>query len=381
MRLNYSRKKFIQFFPSTDKEAFLAGHVQAFAYFSGVVTRISYDNLSAAVAHVKKGKQRDLTREFKQLKGYYNFETNFCQPGEEGAHEKGGVESGIGFSRRNWMVPVPAFDSLEQLNHYVLQKCVEDEARTVDGEQQTIGEAWRKEQPLLLALPARPFDPVVCHGGLVDNYCTVQLKNNHYSVPARYVGKGLTIRAYWDRLQITDGLKIIAEHRRSYNKDEYILNPEHYLELLERRPNAVPYARPLVQHQWPNGYWELYKKMVDRVGPGEAGRDFIRVLQSHVKYGGELVGNAVARALELGQTNADFIISTVDRQRMVSMTPPEAIDIDSHEQLACIRVTICPPPEQYQALIRRDGGVDHDDERVAQGLHEAFALTDSSERI
>ena len=126
MRLNYSRKKFIQFFPSTDKEAFLEGHVRAFAYFKGVVTRLSYDNLSAGVAEVGKGKERTLTREFKQLKGYYNFETNFCKPGIEGAHEKGGVESGIGFSRRNWMVPIPAFDSLAELNEYILKKCLED---------------------------------------------------------------------------------------------------------------------------------------------------------------------------------------------------------------------------------------------------------------
>ena len=88
MRLNYSRRKFIQFFPSTDKEAFLEGHVRAFAYFEGVVARLSYDNLGAGVAEVGKGKERTLTREFKQLKGYYNFETNFCKPGIEGAHEK-----------------------------------------------------------------------------------------------------------------------------------------------------------------------------------------------------------------------------------------------------------------------------------------------------
>ena len=88
MRLNYSRKKFIQYFPSTDKEAFLEGHVRAFAYFKGVVGRLSYDNLSAGVAQVGKGKDRTLTQEFKELKGYYNFETNFCQPGIEGAHEK-----------------------------------------------------------------------------------------------------------------------------------------------------------------------------------------------------------------------------------------------------------------------------------------------------
>ena len=358
MRLNYSRKKFIQYFPSTDKEAFLEGHVKAFAYFEGVVGRLSYDNLSAAVAQVGQGKHRVLTQEFRELKGYYNFKTNFCQPGIGGAHEKGGVESGIGFSRRNWMVPVPAFDSLAELNDYILQKCLEDEQRQVEGEEQTIGQAWRKEHPLLLALPARPFDPAVHHGGLVDNYCTVQLKDSHYSVPAKYVGRGLRIRAYWNRLEITDGLTVVAKHPRTYQKDEYVLLPEHYLDLLERRPHAVPYARPLLQHAWPKGYWEFYQKMVQDVGPGPAGRDFIRILKNHVKYGAEIVGNAIEESRQLGSVSADFVIALIDRTRMTAMVP-EATDIDAHPHLAGIRVTICPAPEQYQALLA--GGINCDD--------------------
>jgi transposase len=365
MRLNYSRKKFVQYFPSTDKEAFLEGHVRAFEYFGGVVARLSYDNLSAGVAHVGKGKVRVLTNEFKELKGYYNFDTNFCQPGEEGAHEKGGVESGIGFSRRNWMVPVPAFDSLTQLNEYILQKCLEDEQRQVAGEDQTIGQAWQKEGPALLPLPARPFDPAVNHGALVDNYCTVSLKDSHYSVPAKYVGKGLTIRAYWDRLKITDGLTVIAEHPRTYQKDEYILRPEHYLDLLERRPHAVPYARPLLQHAWPDGYWPFYQKMVQDLGPGPAGRDFIRILKNHVKYGAELVGNAIREAAKLGAANADFVIALVDQARLKT-TAPEATDIDSYPQLAGVKVTMYPAPEQYCKLLTAAGGINHDDECTAQ---------------
>jgi transposase len=363
MRLNYSRKKFIQYFPSTNKEAFLEGHVQAFEFFAGVVERLSYDNLGAAVAGIGKGKDRILTQEFKALKGYYNFKTNFCQPGKEGAHEKGGVESGIGFSRRNWMVPVPAFDSLAQLNNYILRKCLEDEQRQVDGEDQTIAQAWQKEHPLLLPLPARPFDPAVHHGSLVDNYCTVRLNDSHYSVPAKYVGKGLAIRAYWDRLEITDGLTVVAEHQRTYQKDEYVLQPEHYLDLLERRPNSIPYARPLLQHAWPKGYWEFYQKMVQDVGPGPAGRDFIRILKIHVKYGAALVGNAIEESRQLGSVSADFVIALIDRTRLTVMVP-EVTDIDAHPHLASIKVTMCPAPEQYQALLA--GGISCDDDRITQ---------------
>ncbi len=379
MRLNYCRKKFVQYFPSTDKEAFLEGHVRAFEYYGGVVERLSYDNLGAGVAKVGQGKERTLTKEFKELKGYYNFKTNFCQPGIEGAHEKGGVEGGIGFSRRNWMVPVPVFDSLPELNAYILQKCIEDEKRVVEGEEQPIGEAWKREKPMLLPLPPRPFDPAVTHGSLVDNYCTVTLKNSHYSVPAKYVGKGLTIRAYWDQVKITDGLNVIAEHPRTYKKDEYILLPEHYLDLLERRPHAVPYARPLLQHAWPEGYWELYQKMVAEVGPGPAGRDFIRILKAHVKYGGELVGKAIQDSAQFGSASADFVIAMVDRAR-VTTTAPEPADIEAYPHLAGIRVTMCPAPEQYQTLVS-EGGKNDDDERIAQQLSEAPALAGNGQSV
>ena len=363
MRLNYSRRKFVQFFPSTDKEAFLEGHVQAWECFGGVVECASYDNLGAAVAQVGKGKQRTLTNEFKALKGYYNFKTNFCKPGIEGAHEKGGIESSVGFSRRNWMVPPPHFATLAELNQYILRKCKEDESRTVDGQPHSIGEAFQIEKPLLSPLPIRAFDPVVRYGGLVDNYCTVSVKDTHYSVPASFVGKGVTILAYWDRLQISDGLTIIAEHPRSYKKYEYILSPEHYLDLLEKRPHAVPYARPLLQYQWPEGYWEFYQTLVAEIGPGPAGKDFIRVLRCHVKYGGKLVQQAIIKAANLKISNADFVLNEIDQMRLIASTP-EHVDLSNNERLASVKVSICPEPAQYNELLDQRG-INNDSERVA----------------
>lgn len=350
MRLNFSRKKFVMFFPSTDKEAFLEGHVRAFEYFGGVVERLSYDNLGAAVAQVGKGKERSLTKEFKQLKGYYNFQTNFCKPGLAGAHEKGGVENGVGFSRRSWMVPVPKFDSINELNAFLLSKCQADDSRTVEGQHQTIAEAFALELPRLLPLPVRQFDPAVQQPGAVDSYCTVTFKRNHYSVPAQYVGKILTIRSYCHRIEITTGLEKIAEHPRSYGKDEYILHPEHYLDLLEKRPHAIPYSRPLKQHEWPPGYWAFYQKLVERFGPSQAGRDFISILRCHVKYGAAAVSAALTEAQELNVASANFIIAAVDRQRFQAV-PAEPVDLTNHPELLAHSVEMYPKPSQYSALI------------------------------
>ncbi len=354
MRMNFSRKKFVMFFQTTDKEAFLEGHVRAFEYFQGVVERISYDNLGAAVAHVGKGKVRKLTKEFNELKGYYNFKTNFCTPGIEGAHEKGGVENGVGFARRNWMVPVPEFETLDELNAYLLDKCRTDDDRVVAGQSGAICDAWRKETEFLLTVPAKPFDPAVQETGMVDSYCTVPWKTNHYSVPPQYVGKVLTIRSYCNRIEVTTGLEKVAEHSRSYGKDEYVLNPDHYLDLLERRPHAIPYARPLIQHEWPEGYWEFYQKMVASVGPSQAGRDFIRILRCHVKYGGELVSGVLARVSTSNTASADMVIAAIDRERF-RPSPVEQLDLSEHSELAGRRVVMSPDPAAYSVL--KTGGL------------------------
>lgn len=357
VRLNYSRKKFVAYFQSPDTEAFLEGLVRAFHHLGGVPETLSFDNLTIAVSQVLKGKNRVLTKAFKDIQGYYNFKGNFCTPGIDGAHEKGGVEGGIGFSRRNWMVPVPEFNSIEELNDYILQKCIEDESRTVAGQHETIAEAWHREKGTLLEVPGKPFDPGVPHDCTVDGYCTVVLKSNHYSVPAKYVGRALSLKSYWNRVEISDGIETITEHPRSFGKDEYILRPEHYLELLERRPHAILNARPIVQYAWPSGYWELYHQMVDKYGPGEAGREFIRVLKCHVKYGAVLTSAAVAEARTMKIANADVVISIVDRERNKA-TSPETMDLTNHPILASCKVTIFPDPAQYQLLL--EGGAAHD---------------------
>lgn len=205
MRFNYSRSTFLMFFPSTNREAFLEGHVRAFEYFVGVPERISYDNLKAAVNKVLEGKARQLNDSFKNLTGYYAFQHNFCTPGK--GNEKGGVENSIGYTRRNWLVPVPKFKSFDELNAYALEKCKQDMQRKVEGQELTIGQAWEIEKVHLLALPERPFEPYIAHRALVDGYSTVRLERNRYSVPSNFGGKTVWLKASGTRSKLVMGKK------------------------------------------------------------------------------------------------------------------------------------------------------------------------------
>lgn len=350
MRLNYSRKKFLMFFRSPNMESFLEGHVRAFQLFGGTPERISYDNLSLAVVHVGKGRNRKLTKSFKQLSGYYAFSPNFCTPGKQGAHEKGGVESSIGFSRRNWMVPVPRFETLEELNQYVLDRCIADGARTVAGQSQTIDEAFRIEEVALLRLPTSPFDTGIRRGGsCVDNYQTIAFDKNRYSVPTKFIGKPLWFKSYWDKVQIGTGSEVVATHPRSYAEDEYVLEPEHYLDLLERRPQAVAYARPLLQREWPREYWDFFKAVRTQFGPSQAGRDFVRILRCHAQFGQARTTTAIVEASDAGALSADVVIQILDRDKYRS-TLVEPLDVSIHPELAKVSVALADT-STYQQLL------------------------------
>jgi transposase len=139
LRLNYSRAAFAMAFPFEKQEVFFEGHVQAFHFLGGAPRRLTYDNLKAAVFRILEGHNRQEQEALVTFRSYYLFKSFYCTPGQ--GHEKGGVESGVGFSRRNFLVPLPEVDSFEELNAFLRQQCLADMQRRVKGQPTTIQEA------------------------------------------------------------------------------------------------------------------------------------------------------------------------------------------------------------------------------------------------
>ena len=142
MRLSHSGKAFHVAFATQAQEAFLEGHVLAFEYFGGVPGRIRYDNLKPAVIRVLKGRDRTESERFTALRSHYGFDSFFCRPGIDGAHEKGGVEGEIGRFRRRHLVPVPTVASLAELNELIAIADLLDDDRVITGRPITIGRAF-----------------------------------------------------------------------------------------------------------------------------------------------------------------------------------------------------------------------------------------------
>jgi transposase len=139
-------------FPFQKQEAFFEGHIQAFRFFAAAPKRITYDNLKTAVFRILSGRNRTEQVAFVAFRSRYLFESRYCTPGQ--GHEKGGVESDVGFAQRNFMVPMPKVDSYEELNRVLRAACLRDQQRRVRGGQESVAEKLAAEKPLLLELPA-----------------------------------------------------------------------------------------------------------------------------------------------------------------------------------------------------------------------------------
>ncbi|WP_425954682.1 hypothetical protein [Xylanimonas sp. McL0601] len=183
MRLSASGKAFHHGFANQAQEAFLEGHVRAFAALGGVPARVRYDNLKPAVVRILKGRDRVENDRFTALRSHYGFESFFCVPGKDGAHEKGGIEGEIVRFRRTHLVPVPDVASMAVLNDLIGAGDVADDARVITGHKTAVGVEAAAEACMLMALPGEPFDAATLLTAKVDSRSRVCVRQAYYSVP------------------------------------------------------------------------------------------------------------------------------------------------------------------------------------------------------
>jgi transposase len=304
MRSKYSGKHYIRFYPCERQVAFFDAHMHAFSFFGGVFETIIYDNLTSAVEKVLKGKDRREQETFRKFHGYYNFAARFCNV--DRGNEKGGVEGLVGFARRNYMVPIPKAESLEDLNEQMLRSCLEYGAHRIDGREKSVDEFFEEERAHLLTLPSHPFSNIETAESKVNPYSTVILDKNRYSVPTYYVGFPVKAILSVERVEVFQRGKQIATHLRVFGNNKWQLNPDHYLDLLYQRPGAFDSARPIKQwrKKWPESLERLRDRLVASQGETDGIRDFIIVLMLYRDHRAEDVEVAVERAVQNGVSSS-----------------------------------------------------------------------------
>src|SRR5450631_4256175 len=330
--LPHSDDCFVVAFPAETTEAFLEGHVRAFTYFGGVPTRILYDNTTLAVARILGDGERLKTRAFSELQSHYLFAEKFGRPAK--GNDKGKVEGLVGYARRNFMVPIPRAASWEELNQRLLDACRERRTRRLRGYQEAIGERFERDRAAFLPLPTGEYEACEKRVARVSSMSLVRYRTNDYSVPTEYGHRDVLVKGYVHEVGIVCGSRVIARHRRSYQREDMVFDPLHYLALLEQKARALDQAAPLVGWELPECFAHLRRLLEARLSKGGK-REYVQVLRLLETFSIQEVEQAILDALHLGTISFDavkhLLLCRIERR-------PPRLDLENYPHLPLAEV-------------------------------------------
>lgn len=362
MSLPYSDTVFIRAYPRECTESFQDGHVKGFIFFGGVPTRISYDNSRIAVKKFVGPRKRELTDGFLRLQSHYLFEEHFCLVRK--ANEKGHVENLVGYTRRNFLVPLPSVRSFEELNDHLDRCCDKELNRMLRGKDGTKAQRLEHERAIFRGLPDDAFHACKVEVRQANTLSLVRFDRNDYSVPVQWAHHKLTVVGDTQKVRVMCKDALIAEHPRDWGREQVRYDPVHYLALLERRPGAFDVARPLDQWDLPPCFGILRRKL-EADWPVDGGKNrgyrpkgylngttqFIQVLRLLEDASLGDLKAAVQTALELGTINPDAVKVILEGQRE---QPLVMFNLAGRPHLS--HVHVAPPDLQaYDVLLQSTG--------------------------
>ena len=344
MDLPHSDACFVRAYPAATAEAWVDGHVHAFAFFGKVPLSVLYDNDRCLVSKILPDGTRLRARLFNGFLSHYVLRDRYGRPGK--GNDKGNAEGLVGFSRRNFMVPIPRFATWEAFNDHLEAQCRKRQDDVLRGQTETIGERLARDLAAMSELPAAPFEACDQATGRVSSQALVRYKTNDYSVPVAYGHRDVWIRGYVEVVVIGCGGDVIARHPRCYGREDMIFDPLHYLPLIERKINALDQAAPLAEWELPPEFATLRRLMEARMLK-MGRREYVQVLRLLETFGMEDLHAAVRKALQLGAVGFDAVKHLVLCQ--VEKRPPR-LDLDVYPYLP--RATVATTQAaSYMALL------------------------------
>ena len=327
MDLPQSDACFVKAYPRETTEAFLDGHVSAFAFFGGVPQPILYDNTTIAVAKICGDGKRERTRAFTELCSHYLFRDRFGRPGK--GNDKGKVEGLVKHARTHFMVPIPHAASFDALNAGLEERCRARQAERAGRHTATIGERLVADLAALRPLPVVPLEPCEKRAARVSSTALVRYRTNDYSVPTAYGFQDVVVKGFVEEVVVLCGGKEIARHPRCYGEGAFIVDPLHYLALIERKPGALDQAAALQGWNLPEVFQHLRHVLEARMG-NRGKREFIQVLRLLEALPLDIVTAAVTQAIQLGVPGFDAIklIALARLER-----PPARLDLTAYPHL------------------------------------------------
>jgi transposase len=304
MDLPHSDACLVQAYPAESTEAFCEGHNVSFEFFGGVPRSILYDNTKLAVARILGDGTRRRTRVFSELQSHYLFADRF---GDRARVTIRARSRGWSATRGAtlWCRSRARSASLS-LNAQLLECCRRRLNDRLRGHDDTIGERLVRDREALLPLPPAPYDACEKKPAWVSSLSLVRYRGNDYSVPTAYGHREVLVRGYVHEVVIACGAEEIARHTRSYEREDFVFNPLHYLALLERKIGALDQAAPLVGWELPEEFATLRRLLEARLSKlGK--REFVQVLRLLEVFDHEDVRAGVREAIARGVISFDAV--------------------------------------------------------------------------
>ena len=245
-------------------------------------------------------------------------------------------------------MPVPQAESWDDLNGQLSAGCRRELERAGGGRGRATAELLAADRAAFLPLPAEPFEARRVEPVTINSLSLGRFDGNDYSVPTAFAYQALTAIGTIDRVRFHRRGAVVADHARCWGKGQVTFEPLHYLALLERKPGALDYARPLAGWSLPGAFAALRQRL-EKADPKGGTRQYIRVLRLLETYDLATVTSAVERALALAVADADAVRLLLERARE---RPAAGFDLTGRPQLLAVRV---PPPDlaAYGALTSR----------------------------
>ena len=316
VRLCYSRMRFCVAFERQELAMVMEAHIRAHDFFGGLCGRGIYDNPKTIVQKIGLGKEREYNNRFLQLSSHYLFEPCACTPAA--GWEKGQVENQIGSNRMSVFTPRLKFENLSELNAHLEERmlALAYTSRHPEFHDKSVFEVFQEEKPYLREQKT-PFSGYTTAERRAGLQCLVRFDSNNYSVPCDYAGKQISIRIFAERVVFAVDGKTVAEHVRTFDKGRYILDPLHYLSLLDRKPGALRNGRPFLDWELPapvRKVWEVLQRYPDW------DRQMSTILSMVPRYGLEAVGIACEMAIEEKTVSQSVILNYLTRLTEESQT-------------------------------------------------------------
>lgn len=288
--------RYCQIFPVKSREAWGEFHERSYQFFGGVLPIGTYDNDCVLVKEVL-GKDRKQTQFSHALEEHYQINSRFCNPAA--GNEKGSVENGVGYCRRNYLAGCQSFESWDIVNENLEKSCWEN----ID-----TGHHYRTNRPLkdIFNEMAKQLNPLAINHkwrrwkeAHVDSYQLVHIDSQGYSVPERFVGSTVRIGVGVFDIEILSENTAVARHSRRFGESGSSLCLDHYLDQLMRKPGALWDCKAVQQHSFSPEFLEIWQRLQERYPGGKANRKFIKILHLGRKYGSVNLTSAIEKALFL----------------------------------------------------------------------------------